>query len=57
MVGEDVIHRQGRGEMKYEIFQELEKLKREIAIEGIPNKIKRRMTSLIVIIEKRIQKL
>lgn len=54
---EDVIHRQGRGEMKYEVFQELEKLKREIAIEGIPDKIKRRMTSLITIIEKRIQKL
>lgn len=54
---EDVIHRQGRGEMKYEVFQELKKLKKEIAIEGIPDKIKRRMTSLITIIEKRIQKL
>lgn len=57
MVGEDVIHRQGRGEMKYEVFQELKKLKKEIAIERIPDKTKRRMTSLIVIIEKRIQKL
>lgn len=57
MVGEDVIHRQGRGEMKYEVFQELKKLKKEIAIERIPDKTKRRMTSLIVIVEKRIQKL
>lgn len=54
---EDVIHRQGRGEMKYEVFQELDKLKREIAIEKIPEHTKRRMRSLITIIEKRIEKL
>lgn len=54
---EDVIHRQGRGEMKYEVFQELGKLKKEIAIEKIPEHTKRRMRSLITIIEKRIEKL
>lgn len=57
MVGEEIAHRQGRGEMKYEVFKQLDNLKKEIALESIPEHTKRRMRSLITIIENRLQKL
>ena len=57
MVEEETAHRQGRGEMKYEVFKQLDKLKKEVSLENIPEHTKRRMRSLITIIENRLQKL
>ena len=54
---QEVTHRQGRGEMKYDVFRELEKLEKEILLERIPHLDKRRLRSFLTILKRRLEKL
>ena len=54
---EETIHRQGRGEMKYEVFQELNTLEKEVALGPISEADKRRLRSFIMVIRQRLKKL
>tara|TARA_B100001939_G_C16826606_1_gene566765 strand:+ start:94 stop:264 length:171 start_codon:yes stop_codon:yes gene_type:complete len=54
---EETIHRQGRGEMKYEVFQELNTLEKEVALRPISEVDKRKLRSFITAIKQRLEKL
>tara|TARA_R100000908_G_C3750440_1_gene145075 strand:+ start:1645 stop:1824 length:180 start_codon:yes stop_codon:yes gene_type:complete len=54
---QDVIHRQGRGEMKYEVLKELQKLDKEVALTPMSNINKRSLRSFITILKRRLEKL
>ena len=54
---QDVIHRQGRGEMKYEVLKELEELDKEIGLTPMNNMNKRSLRSFITILKRRLEKL
>jgi len=54
----NVAHREGRGEMKYEIFQEIEQLKKEMELNpSMDDMAKRLTTKTLQMVEKRMQKL
>lgn len=57
MVKEDVTHRQGRGEMKYEVFKELDKIIKEIALTPMHNENKKSLRNFINILKRRLEKL
>jgi hypothetical protein len=57
MATEDVIHRQGRGEMKYEVLQEIKHIEDQIHITDYVDVVKSSQLILIKRILKNLEKL
>ena len=57
MAAEDVIHRQGRGEMKYEVLQELKYIEDQVHMTNYVDVVKSSKLILIKKILKKLEKL